>query len=175
MAKMVRFQVNMPFPDQLAAPALEVKIELALITYFNESIPDPGENWDSRRRYREIDIRLKRLGWVRRELRKEYGGLKSAWNWLRGLPIGKELYERMVAEAEDMIMSMGEEREVDILQEVMKYSGLEGRERWVSRLILGQHGPVLAGSRPVFRKEGQAQKCACPLIFAVFGYPTRAG
>ena len=43
MAKMVRFQVNMPLRDQLAALALEVKIELALITYFNESIPDPGE------------------------------------------------------------------------------------------------------------------------------------
>ena len=48
MAKMVRFQVDMPLRDQLAALALEVKIELALITYFNESIPDPGENWDGR-------------------------------------------------------------------------------------------------------------------------------
>ena len=46
------FQVDMPLRDQLAALALEVKIELALITYFNESIPDPGENWDGRRRYR---------------------------------------------------------------------------------------------------------------------------
>ena len=131
MAKMVRFQVDMPLRDQLAALALEVKIELALITYFNESIPDPGENWDGRRKYREIDTRLKRLRLVNRELKKEYGGLKGAWNWLlgRGLPTGKELYSKMVDEADDMIMAMEEGREVDILQEVMKYSGLDAEER----------------------------------------------
>ena len=61
---------------------------------------------------------------------KEYGGLKGAWNWLlgRGLPAGKELYSKMVDEADDMIMAMEEGREVDILQEVMKYSGLEAGE-----------------------------------------------
>ena len=109
---------------------MEIKIELALITYFSESIPDPGENWDGRRKYREIDTRLKRLRWVNRELKKEYGGLKGAWNWLlgRGLPTGKELYSKMVDEADDMIMAMGEGREVDILQEVMRYSGMEAGE-----------------------------------------------
>ena len=131
MAKMVRFQVNMPLRDQLAALALEVKIELALITYFNESIPDPGENWDGWRRYREIDTRLKRLRWVNRKLKDEYGGIKGAWHWLmgRGLPTGKELYAKMIAEADDMIMAMEEGREVDILQEVMMYSGLDAGER----------------------------------------------
>ncbi len=109
---------------------MEIKIELALITYFNESIPDPAENWDGRRRYREIDTRLKGLRWVNRELKKEYGGLKGAWNWLlgRGLPTGKELYSKMVDEAEDMIMAMEEGREVDILQDVMRYSGMEAGE-----------------------------------------------
>ena len=124
------FHVDMPLRDQLATLALEVKIELALITYFNESIPDAGENWDGRRKYREIDTRLKRLRWVNRELKKEYGGLKGDWNWLlgRGLPTGKELYSKMVDEADDMIMAVEEGREVDILQEVMKYSGLEAEE-----------------------------------------------
>ena len=112
---------------------MEIKIELALITYFNESIPDPAENWDGRRRYREIDTRLKRLRWANREFRKEYGGLKGAWNWLlgRGLPTGKELYSKMVDEADeadDMIMAMEEGRDVDILQEVMRYSGMEAGE-----------------------------------------------
>ena len=106
-------------------------------TYFNESIPDLGENWDGRRKYREIDTRLKRLRWVNRELRKEYGkGLKgelkkeygTGWLLGRGLPTGKELYSKMVDEADDMIMAMEEGREVDILQEVMKYSGLEAGE-----------------------------------------------
>ena len=51
-------------------------------------------------------------------------------NWLlgRGLPTGKELYSKMVDEADDMIMAMEEGREVDILQEVMKYSGMEAGE-----------------------------------------------
>ena len=35
----------------------------------------------------------------------------------------------MVDEADDMIMSMEEGGEVDILQEVMKYFGLESGER----------------------------------------------
>ena len=58
------------------------------------------------------------IRWVNRELKKEYGGLKGAWNWLlgRGLPTGKELYAKMVDEADDMIMAMEEGREVDILQ-----------------------------------------------------------
>ena len=62
---------------------------------------------------------------------KEYGGLKGAWNWLlgRGLPTGKELYSKMVDEADDMIMAMEEGREVDILQEVMRYSGMEAGEQ----------------------------------------------
>ena len=62
---------------------------------------------------------------------KEYGGLKGVWNWLmgRGLPTGKERYSKMVDEADDMIMAMEEGREVDILQEVMRYSGLEAGER----------------------------------------------
>ena len=34
----------------------------------------------------------------------------------------------MVDEADDMIMAMEEGREVDILQEIMKYSGLESGE-----------------------------------------------
>ena len=34
----------------------------------------------------------------------------------------------MVDEADDMIMAMEEGREVDILQEVMKYSGMEAGE-----------------------------------------------
>ena len=46
----------------------------------------------------------------------------------RGLPTGKELYSKMVDEADDMIMAMEEGREVDILQEVMKYSGLDAEE-----------------------------------------------
>ena len=55
--------------------------------------------------------------------------LDSATGSLAGVcPPGKELYSKMVDEADDMIMAMEEGREVDILQEVMKYSGLEAEE-----------------------------------------------
>ena len=47
----------------------------------------------------------------------------------RGLPTGMKLYSKMVDEADDMIMAMEEGREVDILQEVMRYSGMEAGER----------------------------------------------
>ena len=47
----------------------------------------------------------------------------------RGLPTGKELYSKMVDEADDMIMAMEEGREVDMLQEVMRYSGMEAGEQ----------------------------------------------
>ena len=47
----------------------------------------------------------------------------------RGLPTGKELYSKMIAEADDMIMAMEEGREVDIRHEVMMYSGPDAGER----------------------------------------------
>ena len=55
------------------------------------------------------------------------GGLELASR--QGSAPGKELYSKMVDEADDMIMAMEEGREVDILQEVMKYSGMEAGER----------------------------------------------
>ena len=62
--------------------------------------------------------------------RSRRGDSSAQRNWLlgRGLPTGKELYSKMVDEADDMIMAMEEGREVDILQEVMRYSGMEAGE-----------------------------------------------
>ena len=125
-AKMTRSRLDIHPRDQVAALGLEMRIELALITCFNESLPDPGENWDGRRRYREMELRLNRLQWVEREQAKEYTGVKGAWNWLwgRGRPTGKELFEKMLRDSGDMIMAMADGREVDILQEVIRYSGM---------------------------------------------------
>ena len=100
MAKMVRFQVNMPLRDQLA--------------------PLPGDRHQ---------VEASALG--QQEAEGRVRGVKGAWHWLmgRGLPTGKELYAKMIAEADDMMMAMEEGREVDNLQEVMMYSGLETGER----------------------------------------------
>ena len=62
----------------------------------------------------------------------------------------------MVDEADDMIMAMEEGREVDILQEVMKYSGLGGRRT----LDFGSF-PVRAGR---FRSQ-EARRQDAPSLF----------
>ena len=57
----------------------------------------------------------------------------------------------MVDEADDMIMAMEEGREVDILQEVMKYSGLEAEENTRFRVFFefgpGNFGPKRPGGK----------------------------
>ena len=87
--------------------------------------------------------------------------MKGAWNWLlgRGLPTGKELYSKMVDEADDMIMAMEEGREVDILaggHEVF-WSWTLGRSRF-----RGRTGPDL-GNFGSF--EAKAGKCALAPLF----------
>ena len=123
---MTRFRLDILLRDQVTGLGLEMRIELALITCFNESLPGPGENWDRRRRYREMELRLNRLQWVEREQAKEYTGVKGAWNWLwgRGRPTGKELFEKMLRDSGAMPMAMRDGREVDILQEVICRSGM---------------------------------------------------
>ena len=47
----------------------------------------------------------------------------------RDCPRGRSSTPRWSMRPDDMIMAMEEGREVDILQEVMKYSGMEAGER----------------------------------------------
>ena len=86
-----------------------------------------GQNWDSQKRAREIERRLARLRWVEQEQEREDSGLKGMWNRVRGRgrPSGKELYERMVKNADTMIMGMQEpDRDDDVLADVLRFTGV---------------------------------------------------
>ncbi len=134
LAVMTQFRLGITWQESVAAFGLVTQIELALIAYFHESVPDPGAAWDNERRAREIEKRLRRLRWVDGEQAKEYGGWKGVWNRLQGkAPVtGKELYMKMLDEADDL-MSI-----VDVapgtpgaMEQVLRYSGvdlLEGQE-----------------------------------------------
>ena len=78
-------------------------------------VPDPNERWDAKRVDREIERRLARLCWIESEQQKDFTGLRGIINRLRGRGrvTGKELYERIQEEADDMMMAMAEGRIVD--------------------------------------------------------------
>ena len=134
LAMMTQFRLDMTYQEHVAALGLVTQIELALIGFFRESMPDPGVDWDGPKRGREIEHRLARLRWVQREQEKEYGGFRGVVNWMMGNTkiSGKELYKRMVQEAEGMLTNFSDgATNVDRLTEVMTYTGgeymLEGR------------------------------------------------
>ena len=128
LALITQFRLGMSYQEHFAALGMVTQVELALIAYFRESVPEPGVEWDGERRSREIERRLARLRWVEREQEREYGGLKGVWNWLvgRNRISGKELYQRMLNEADGMldIMANGSRGE-DVMREVMRYGGVD--------------------------------------------------
>ena len=95
--------------ETVAALGWVAEIELALISFYGESLPEPGQKWDLKKQAEEVDIRLSRLRWVQEEQEKEYGGLKGAMRWLLGdrRPGGKELYTKMVEEADKLLDTVG--------------------------------------------------------------------
>ena len=94
--------------EMVAALSWVAEIELALISFYEDSVPDPDVPWDLERRTREINARLERLRWAREEQEKEYGGVKGMMKWLVGdrMPSGKELYQKMVDEADRLLESV---------------------------------------------------------------------
>ena len=98
----------MKHKETVAALSWVAEIELALISFYGDSVPDPGVRWDMERKTREINTRLERLRWAREEQEREYGGLKGVMRWLVGdrVPSGKELYRRMVDEADRLLDSV---------------------------------------------------------------------
>ncbi len=102
---MSQFRGGLRYEEQVQAFILVTEVELALISYYRESVPDPDARWDEDRRDREIQKRLARLRWGERELEREYGGLKGAVKLMRGRRrmSGRELYERMVERADEVL------------------------------------------------------------------------
>ena len=128
LAVMTMFRLGMTYEEQVAALGLVSQIELALISYFRESVPEPGQSWDPHRRAREIERRLARLRWVEGEQQKERSGVRGMWNWLIGKPplTGKMLYDRMIEHADGMLAAMNEERYgQDIINQAMRFTGSE--------------------------------------------------
>ena len=127
LALMTQFRMGMRHDEQVAALELVTRIELALISAFKESVPEPGMRWNGEKRDREIQKRLARLRWVARE--REYGGLKGFLNRMIGRErlSGKELYQRMMEGADEMLSEMAGvdrgDRGEHVMREVMKYTG----------------------------------------------------
>ena len=131
LAVMTMFRLGMTYEEQVAALGLVSQIELALISYFRESVPEPGQSWDPHRRAREIERRLARLRWVEGEQQKERSGVRGMWNWLIGKPplTGKMLYDRMIEHADGMLAAMNEERyDQDVIHQAMRFTGSEPDE-----------------------------------------------
>ena len=126
MATMTQYRIGMTRMETVTALGLVTQIELALITYFRESLPEPGQNWDAQKRAREIERRLARLRWVEQQQNDEDSGLKGVWNRVRGRgkPSGKELYRRMIENADAMILGMEEpDRDDDVIAEALRFTG----------------------------------------------------
>ena len=68
------------------------------------------------------------------EQEKEYGGFKGLFNKARGRRrvSGKEMYEMMLADADDLMMAMAERRPADQISFAMQFSGLPGGGRPMS-------------------------------------------
>ena len=126
MATMTQFRIGMTRMETVTALGLVTQIELALITYFRESLPEPGQNWDSQKRAREIERRLARLRWVEQQQNDEDSGLKGVWNRVRGRrkPSGKDLYRKMIENADAMVLGMEEpDRDDDVMAEALLFTG----------------------------------------------------
>ena len=127
MATMTQYRIGMTRMETVTALGLVTQIELALITCFRESLPEPGRNWDSQKRAREIERRLARLRWVEQEQEREDSGLKGVWNRVRGRgrPTAQQLYNRMIENADAMILGMQEpDRDTDVLAEALRFTGV---------------------------------------------------
>ena len=127
MATMAQFRIGMTRMETVTALGLVTQIELALITYFRESLPEPGQNRDAQKRAREIERRLARLRWVEQQQNDEDSGLKGVWKRVRGRkkPSGKDLYRRMIENADAMVLGMGEpDRDDDVIAEALRFTGV---------------------------------------------------
>ena len=143
---MTRFRVDRHHAEYVASLGVVTKLELGLITWFGESVPDPNAHWDSSRRWLETERRIARLRWVSEEEAKEYTGIKGILNRIVGRKkiTGKDLFQSMVAEADWMIQAMRDGgSDTDVVSEVVRQVGLTGEAPGAPRSVLGGGRPAL--------------------------------
>ena len=132
LAVMTQFRVGMPHQEYIASLGLVQEIELALITLFGDSVPEPGIHWSTEKRAREQELRIRRLLWVEQVQRKEWSGLKGLWNWLLGRHklTGVELYNKVLEDADSMLVAMSSTPPLspEQLERVMRHSGVIRRQ-----------------------------------------------
>ena len=127
LALMTQFRLGMTEEEQVVAVGFLIQVELVLIMWFDESVPDPGANWDVEKRAREIERRLARLRCVEEKQREEYGGWKGVWRAVVGRKkvSGKELFQKMLDEADGMMTAMsGVGQSEEVMDKIMQLGGL---------------------------------------------------
>ena len=141
LALMTQFRLGMTVEEQVAAVGFLTRVELVLIMGFNDTVPDPGASWDIEKRATEVDRRLARLRWVEEKQKEEYGGWKGVWRAVVGRKrvSGKELFQKMLDDADDMMMAMsGVGQSEGVMDEMMRLAG-------VGFLNDGKEGPGKGG------------------------------
>lgn len=135
----MRRQMDMSLSERavLEQMGLMLQIELALIMYFGESVPETGQHWDTERRTREMLLRVKRLRWVQAKQAEEFKGLRGVMAWVFGSKpkTGKELFALMLKEVDEMRsmgLRKGDGSPLGLVQDVVDELGLGAPGEMVS-------------------------------------------
>ena len=112
LAKMTQARLGVRYQSFLAVFEMVEQIEWMLI-YLGDTLPDAGMEWSAERRMRELNLRVSRLIWVKRELNREHTGVRGIFNWLTGRQrlSSQDMVQRILEEADAMMGLLPEGRE----------------------------------------------------------------
>ena len=110
-ARMEQYRLGLSDREKLDIQLVMVQIEMALIIHFRESLPEPGQNWDADRRAKANEDRLTLFRLLEQKQKRNYSGLKGAWNRLMGRrkPTVEEVWRRLIERSEAMMLGMESE------------------------------------------------------------------
>ena len=110
-ARMEQYRLGLSDREKLDIQLVMVQIEMVLIIDFRESLPEPGQNWDADRRDKENKGRLTLFRLLEQKQKRNYSGLKGAWNRLMGRrkPTVEEVWRRLIERSEAMMLGMESE------------------------------------------------------------------
>ena len=110
-ARMEQHRLGLSDREKLDIQLVMVQIEMALITHFREYLPEPGQNWDADRRAKANEDKLTLFRKLEQDQKRNYSGLKGAWNRLMGRrkPTVEEVRRRLIERSEAMMLGMESE------------------------------------------------------------------